>query len=192
MKYAPLQLSGAIREEFADSGGTYGPSKIWIRLVREGRRGPVHTIARVMAELGLVGRTVRHRHGLTRPGETAGRPGLRLPGRRRRGTRAGTAIRAHDHRARGQGCEALRHDPHIVRAATAAARSPPASRCGRWPPAAPTGSGSPDGLGRSPGGHQPGGAAHRCQHLSRAGGGGRPLLERRTAGPPQAAARPHR
>lgn len=60
-------MVGAVREEFINSGGTYGSPKIWITLVRKGWRISVNTIAKIMAELGLAGRTVRRRRGLTRP-----------------------------------------------------------------------------------------------------------------------------
>ncbi|MFJ8604962.1 IS3 family transposase [Streptomyces shenzhenensis] len=69
-----LRLVQAIKEEFSDSGGTYGSSKIWIRLVRRGWRVSVNTIAKIMAELGLAGRTVRRRRGLTRPGKRPAGP----------------------------------------------------------------------------------------------------------------------
>ncbi|MET9388127.1 IS3 family transposase [Streptomyces sp. NPDC002928] len=52
-----------------DSGGTYGSPKNWIRLVRQGWRVSVNTIAKIMAELGLVARKVCRRRGLTRPGK---------------------------------------------------------------------------------------------------------------------------
>ncbi|WP_369265100.1 IS3 family transposase [Streptomyces sp. R35] len=63
------QLAEAVQEEFTDSGGTYGSPKIWIRLVRQGWRVSVNTVAKLMAELGLVARKVRRRRGLTRPGK---------------------------------------------------------------------------------------------------------------------------
>lgn len=59
----------AVKEEFDTSGGTYGSPKIWVRLVRQGWRVSVNTIAKIMAELGLVARKVRRRRGLTRPGK---------------------------------------------------------------------------------------------------------------------------
>ncbi|MFD3590393.1 IS3 family transposase [Streptomyces sp. NPDC058683] len=64
----------AVREEFTDSGGTYGSPKIWITLVRKGWRASVNTIAKVMAELRLAGRAVRGRRGLTRPGKRPANP----------------------------------------------------------------------------------------------------------------------
>ncbi|MEU5547665.1 IS3 family transposase [Streptomyces sioyaensis] len=63
-----------IRRIFEGSGGTCGSPKIWITLVRAGRRVSVNTIAKVMAELGLAGRKVRRRRGLTRPGRRAAAP----------------------------------------------------------------------------------------------------------------------
>ncbi|MFC5673425.1 IS3 family transposase [Streptomyces incanus] len=63
------QLAEAVTEEFTKSGGTYGSPKIWITLVRQGWRVSVNTIAKLMAELGLVARKVRRRSGLTRPGK---------------------------------------------------------------------------------------------------------------------------
>jgi hypothetical protein len=62
-------LIEAVKAEFDDSGGTYGSPKIWIRLVRQGWRVSVNTIAKIMAGLGLVARKVRRRRGLTRPGK---------------------------------------------------------------------------------------------------------------------------
>lgn len=50
------QLTEAVTEEFAKSGGTYGSPKIWITLVRQGWRVPVNTVAKLMAELGLIAR----------------------------------------------------------------------------------------------------------------------------------------
>ncbi|WP_107440848.1 IS3 family transposase [Streptomyces fodineus] len=42
----------AVKEEFDDFGGTHGSPKIWIRLVRQGWRGSVNTIAKIMSEPG--------------------------------------------------------------------------------------------------------------------------------------------
>lgn len=67
-------LIEAVKEEFHTSGGTYGSPKIWIRLVRQGWRVSVNTIAKIMAELGLVARRVRRRRGLTRPGRLPAAP----------------------------------------------------------------------------------------------------------------------
>jgi len=67
-------LVEAVKGEFNDSGGTYGSPKIWIRLVRQGWRVSVNTIAKIMAERGLVARKVRRRRGLTRPGKRPAAP----------------------------------------------------------------------------------------------------------------------
>lgn len=68
------KLIDAIREIFADSGGTFGSPKVWIILVRRGWRVSVNTVAKLMAELGLAGRKIRRRRGLTRPGRRAAAP----------------------------------------------------------------------------------------------------------------------
>jgi transposase InsO family protein len=62
------KLADAIRQIFDESGGTYGSPKVWITLVRQGWRVSVNTVAKLMAELGLAGRKIRRRRGLTRPG----------------------------------------------------------------------------------------------------------------------------
>ncbi|WP_371574476.1 DDE-type integrase/transposase/recombinase [Streptomyces sp. NBC_01314] len=69
-----VQAVQAVQEEFTDSGGTYGSPKIWIMLVRKGWRVSVNTIAKITAELGLAGRTVHRRRGLTRPGKRPASP----------------------------------------------------------------------------------------------------------------------
>jgi putative transposase len=63
------QLTDAIRQIFENSGGNYGSPKVWLLLVRAGWRVSVNTVACLMAELGLAGREIRRRGGLTRPGE---------------------------------------------------------------------------------------------------------------------------
>ncbi|MFF7987544.1 IS3 family transposase [Streptomyces sp. NPDC007901] len=63
------QLADAIRQIFEKSGGTYGSPKVWLLLIRAGWRVSVNTVARLMAELGLAGRKIRCRGGLTRPGK---------------------------------------------------------------------------------------------------------------------------
>ncbi|WP_406385981.1 DDE-type integrase/transposase/recombinase [Streptomyces sp. NBC_01618] len=68
------QLADAIRQVFEGSGGTCGSPKVWLVLVREGRRVPVNTVARLMAELGLAGRKIRRRRGLTGSGERPAAP----------------------------------------------------------------------------------------------------------------------
>ncbi|MFE0604096.1 transposase [Streptomyces sp. NPDC058892] len=56
----------AVQEEFAKSGGTYASPKIWITLVRQGRRVSSRLVARtdidVSAEhIQLQGATLSHR-----------------------------------------------------------------------------------------------------------------------------------
>ncbi|MFE7810371.1 IS3 family transposase [Streptomyces sp. NPDC057430] len=68
------RLADEIEEIFAESGGTYGSPKIFVLLVRRGWRVSVNTVAKLMAELGLVARTVRRRSGLTRPGKRSAAP----------------------------------------------------------------------------------------------------------------------
>ncbi|MFF8423460.1 IS3 family transposase [Streptomyces sp. NPDC015680] len=68
------KLAEAIKQIFEGSGGTYGSPKVWIRLLREGWRVSVNTVAKIMAELGLAGRKIRRRRGLTRPGKRAAAP----------------------------------------------------------------------------------------------------------------------
>lgn len=57
------QLEEAIGEIFGKSGGTYGSPKVFIELVRSGRRVSVNTVAKIMAELGLAGRPAPRRAG---------------------------------------------------------------------------------------------------------------------------------
>ncbi|MDK1349151.1 IS3 family transposase, partial [Streptomyces sp. 378] len=68
------RLADEIEEIFTESGGTYGSPKIFILLVRRGWRISVNTVAKLMAELGLAGRVVRRRGGLTRPGKRPAAP----------------------------------------------------------------------------------------------------------------------
>ncbi|WP_198953329.1 IS3 family transposase [Streptomyces sp. TSRI0281] len=68
------QLSDEIKEIFKESGGTYGSPKIFILLVRKGWRISVNTVAKLMAELGLIARVVKHRRGLTRQGKRPAAP----------------------------------------------------------------------------------------------------------------------
>ncbi|MFF4789142.1 IS3 family transposase [Streptomyces sp. NPDC001276] len=68
------RLADEIRQIFTESGGTYGSPKIFILLVRKGWRISVNTVAKLMAELGLVARVVRRRSGLTRPGKRPAAP----------------------------------------------------------------------------------------------------------------------
>ncbi|MCX4530104.1 IS3 family transposase [Streptomyces sp. NBC_00841] len=68
------RLADEITEIFSESGGTYGSPKIFVLLIRRGWRVSVNTVAKLMAELGLVARVVRRRRGLTRPGKRAAAP----------------------------------------------------------------------------------------------------------------------
>ena len=68
------ELADVIGRIFEESGGTYGSPKIWITLIREGWQVSVNTVAKTMAELGLAGRKIRRRRGLTRPGRRAAAP----------------------------------------------------------------------------------------------------------------------
>lgn len=68
------RLADAIQQIFEASGGTYGSPKIWITLVRDGWRVSVNTVAKLMAELGLAGRKIRRRRGLTRPARRPAAP----------------------------------------------------------------------------------------------------------------------
>ncbi|WP_461111211.1 IS3 family transposase [Streptomyces chlorus] len=67
-------MADEIEEIFNESGGTYGSPKIFILLVRRGWRVSVNTVAKLMAELGLVAQKVRRRSGLTRPGKRPAAP----------------------------------------------------------------------------------------------------------------------
>jgi transposase-like protein len=65
------RLSDEIRARLRRLGGTCGSPKVWITLLRKGWRVSVNTVAKLMAELGLAGRKIRRRGGLTRPGRRA-------------------------------------------------------------------------------------------------------------------------
>jgi transposase InsO family protein len=67
-------LADQVRALFERSGGTYGSPRIFIELTRAGWRVSVNTVAKIMAELGLAAREVRHRRGLTRPGRRPAAP----------------------------------------------------------------------------------------------------------------------
>ncbi|MFI6360597.1 IS3 family transposase [Streptomyces sp. NPDC050743] len=60
---------GGDRGDLPPVGGTYGSPKVFIELVRRDRRVSVHTVAKLMAELGPVGRKRRRSRSPTRPGE---------------------------------------------------------------------------------------------------------------------------
>ncbi|MFJ4806931.1 IS3 family transposase [Streptomyces murinus] len=68
------RLVGVVRQVFEGSGGTYGSPEVWLLLVRAGWRVLVNSVARLMAELGLAGRKVCRRRGLTRPGRGLAAP----------------------------------------------------------------------------------------------------------------------
>lgn len=68
------QLAEEIKAIFKESGGTYGSPKIFILLLRKGWKVSVNTVAKLMAELGLVARVVKHRRGLTRQGKRPAAP----------------------------------------------------------------------------------------------------------------------
>jgi len=70
------ELAGAVRAAFEDSGGTYGSPRVTLELRAVGWRVSENTIAKVMAELGLVARVVRQRRSLTRQGKRVAVPDL--------------------------------------------------------------------------------------------------------------------
>jgi transposase InsO family protein len=63
------ELADRIRELFDASGGTYGSPRITLDLWAEGWRVSVNTVAKLMASLGLAGRTPKRRRSLTKPGK---------------------------------------------------------------------------------------------------------------------------
>ncbi|MBK6017417.1 IS3 family transposase [Streptomyces sp. MBT53] len=68
------RLAEEVEEIFRGSGGTYGSPKVFIELIRRGWRVSVNTVAKLMAELGVAGRKIRRRQGLTRPGKREAAP----------------------------------------------------------------------------------------------------------------------
>ena len=62
------ELAGKIREIFDASGGTYGSPRVTLDLWAAGWQVGENTVARLMAELGLAGRTPKRRRSLTRQG----------------------------------------------------------------------------------------------------------------------------
>ena len=62
------ELVERIGKLFAESGGTYGSPRIWLDLREQGWRVSVNTVAKIMAQQGLVARVVRRRRSLTKPG----------------------------------------------------------------------------------------------------------------------------
>jgi transposase InsO family protein len=61
-------LADRVAKIFAESGGTYGSPRVALDLWEQGWRVSVNTVAKIMAELGLVARPQRRRRSLTRPG----------------------------------------------------------------------------------------------------------------------------
>ncbi len=61
-------LTDRVAKIFAESGGTYGSARVALDLWEQGWRVSVNTVAKIMAELGLVARPQRRRRSLTRPG----------------------------------------------------------------------------------------------------------------------------
>lgn len=68
------ELAARIRELFDASGGTYGSPRITLDLWAEGWQVSVNTVAKLMAALGLAGRTPRRRRNLTRQGKRPAAP----------------------------------------------------------------------------------------------------------------------
>ena len=62
------ELAEAVRAAFEASGGTYGSPRVTLELRAAGWRVSANTVAKLMAEAGLVARVVRHRRSLTRHG----------------------------------------------------------------------------------------------------------------------------
>ncbi len=91
------ELADKIREFFDASGGTYGSPRITLDLWAAGYRVSENTVARLMAELGLAGRTPRRRRSLTRPGKRPTAPdraGASSPPSRRTCSGAATSLRS--------------------------------------------------------------------------------------------------
>jgi putative transposase len=63
------ELADKVREFFDASGGTYGSPRITLDLWAAGYRVSENTVAKLMAELGLAGRTPRRRRSLTKAGK---------------------------------------------------------------------------------------------------------------------------
>jgi putative transposase len=63
------QLAAAIRQLYAAHRGRYGSPRITRDLREAGWQVSTNTVAKVMRELGLIGRPTRRRRGLTRPGK---------------------------------------------------------------------------------------------------------------------------
>ena len=63
-----------MRAAFEASGGTYGSPRVTLELRAEGWRVSENTVAKLMAEAGLVAGVVRQRRSLTRQGKRAAMP----------------------------------------------------------------------------------------------------------------------
>jgi putative transposase len=70
------ELVAAVRSAFEASGGTYGSPRVTLELRAEGWQVSENTVAKVMAEAGLVARVVRQRRSLTRQGKRIAVPDL--------------------------------------------------------------------------------------------------------------------
>jgi len=70
------ELAAAIAQVFADSHSTYGSPRVALELREHGWRVSTNTVAKIMAEDGLVARPRRSRRGLTRQGTPAAAPDL--------------------------------------------------------------------------------------------------------------------
>jgi transposase InsO family protein len=70
------ELAEAIRGFFDASGGTYGSPRITLDLWEAGFQVSENTVAKLMAQLGLAGRTPKRRRSLTRPGRRVSAPDL--------------------------------------------------------------------------------------------------------------------
>jgi putative transposase len=68
------ELAEAIRASFDDSGGMYGSPQVVLDLWVAGWQVSENTVARLMAELGLVGREPTRRRSLTRQGKRKAAP----------------------------------------------------------------------------------------------------------------------
>ena len=70
------RLTEAIGKVFTDSHGTYGSPRVALELAEQGWRVSVNTVAKIMAEHGLVARPTRRRRGLTKQGTRPAAPDL--------------------------------------------------------------------------------------------------------------------
>ncbi|MGP3948760.1 IS3 family transposase [Streptomyces sp. 7N604] len=97
------QWAHAITRIFTGSGASYGSSKIWITLVREGSCVSVKTVAKLTAELGLVARKVRCRRGAAPARQAPRGPGLGPPRLHRGRTGPGVVRRPDPQITTGEG-----------------------------------------------------------------------------------------